>query len=138
MYEIAAAMRKYDPEIKSKVIMALDPTRAYYVGAKYLATPFEYAGSVEGLVRYNDVSPRLRHYAPKYPSNMDEANLRADYLVYTRPDQTRLGELHDSLQFAFLMDPTSDSIPRNFKPIYQSIDAVVYEVAWNPPIAAAK
>jgi hypothetical protein len=131
--EITLALKGHDPKIASKVIMSLDPARAYYAGAKYLATPFEYTGSVDGLVYYKDVSPRLRHYAPKYPSDMDESNLKADYLVYTRPQEDRYWELHDPPQFSFLMDPKSDRIPGNFKPIYQSTNAVVYEVAWSQP-----
>jgi len=125
---VTTALQQYDPHIASKVIMALDPARAYYVGAKYLATPSDYTGSVEGLVRYEGVSARLRHYAPKYPSNMDESNLQSDYLVYTRTGEDRLGGLHDPPQFEFLMDPKSEKIPRTFKLVYQSVNTVVYAV----------
>ncbi|MBZ5634681.1 MAG: glycosyltransferase family 39 protein [Acidobacteriia bacterium] len=136
--EITLALKAHDPKIASKVIMSLDPARAYYAGAKYLATPFEYTGSVDGLVHYKNVSARLRHYAPKYPSDMDESNLRADYLVYTRAHEDRYWELHDPPQFSFLLDPTSGKIPENFQLVYQSANAVVYEVAWESPDPSAK
>jgi hypothetical protein len=126
--EITRALKNHDPDIGSKVIMAIDPARAYYAGAKYLATPFEYAGSVDGLVDYKGISQRMRHYAPKYPSSMDESSLRADYLVYTRLDESNPWQPQDSAQFAFLLDAKSSQIPSNFRPIYQSPEAVVYEV----------
>jgi hypothetical protein len=126
--EITRALKNHDPDIGSKVIMAIDPARAYYAGAKYLATPFEYVGSVDGLVDYKGISQRMRHYAPKYPSSMDESSLRADYLVYTRLDESNPWQPQDSAQFAFLLDAKSSQIPSNFRPIYQSPEAVVYEV----------
>jgi hypothetical protein len=128
---ITLALQKHDHDLQSKVIMAVDPARAYYARAKYLATPFDYSGDAEGLVTYEGVSERLRHYAPKYPSNMDEGSLRADYLIYVRPNLDRPWELHDPARFMFLMDPNSDRLPRNFKLVYKSPDAVVYEVVRN-------
>jgi hypothetical protein len=125
--EVTRALKEYDPGLQSKVVMALDPARAYYAGSKYLETPFEYVGPVEGLVSYQGVSPRLRKYAAKFPSNMDEGNLRADYLVYTRPPDN-LQDLHDPVQFAFLMDPASPEVPKNFKPVYRSSNVVVYQI----------
>lgn len=133
--QVTMALQKHDPNLKSKVVMAVDPARAYYAGSRYLETPFEYVGTIDGLVCYRGISPRLRHYAAKYPSGMDEANLKADYLVYTSTDD--LHQLHDPPQFDFLMDPASDRIPRNFRLIYRSISTVVYEVDWAQSTAAA-
>jgi hypothetical protein len=135
--QITLALKTHDPDLESKVVMALDPARAYYAGSRYLATPFEYDGSVDGLVSYQGVSPRLKHYAAKYPSSMDEGHLRADYLIYTSPPQN-FQELHDPPQFAFLMDPTSPNIPKNFKLIYQTTNAVVYELVWGETIPTNK
>jgi len=83
--ELTRALKARDPDLASKVIMAIDPGRAYHAGAKYLATPLEYEGSVDGLVSYAGLSDALKTYAPKYPSDLSGPDLRADYLVYTNP-----------------------------------------------------
>jgi hypothetical protein len=126
--EITRVLRQHDAFIRSKVIMAIDPARAYYAGSKFLATPFDYEGPVRGLVDYRGVSPRLTRYAPKYPSDMDTSGLRADYLIYTRRDESNRWGTYDPPQFAFLLDPQSGLIPHDFNLIYRSANAVVYEV----------
>lgn len=130
--QVTEALKEYDPNLETKVIMAIDPARAYYAGSKFLVTPSEYEGSIDGLVSYQGLSERLKAYAPKYPSDMEGDTLRADYLIYTRtPDNTPAWELQDLLQFSFLLDPKSDKIPENFKLVYQSPDVVVYEIDWS-------
>ena len=129
--EVAKAIKDHDQDVKEKVVMAIDPGRAYYVGARYLSTPGEYSGSIEGLVQYEGISERMRRYAPKYPAKMPLSELKADYLIYTNPKGIALWRLHELQQFAFLLDPKSKEIPSNFKLIYQSSDVVVYEIDWK-------
>jgi hypothetical protein len=130
--QVTQALKEHDPHLKTKIIMAIDPARAYYAGSKFLVTPSEYEGSAAGLVSYQGLSERLKAYAPKYPSDMEGDTLHADYLIYTRtPDNTPAWELQELPQFSFLLDPESDEIPENFKLVYQSINVVVYEIDWG-------
>ena len=57
--------------------------------------------------------------------------VRMIHLVYIRQDETNPWQPHDSAQFAFLLDGKSSQIPSNFRLIYQSAEAVVYEVDWT-------
>jgi hypothetical protein len=129
--EVSDALRKHDPHISSKIVMALDPARAYYAGAKYLSTPLEYTGTVEGMLSYQGLATRFLHYAPRYPATIGDEDLRADYLVYTNPEGIPSRELHEQPQFSFLMDPSSDRIPGWFKLVYRSKRVVVYEIDWK-------
>jgi hypothetical protein len=130
--QVTHALTKHDPSLETKVIMAIDPARAYYAGAKYLSTPLNYKGSVEGLVSYRGLSERVKEYAPKYPSDMEVGNLRADYLIYTRASEnTPDWEFHDLPQFDFLLDPESNKIPDNFERVYLSERVAVYGIHWR-------
>jgi hypothetical protein len=129
--QVAQALTKHDPNLATKVIMAVDPARAYYAGAKYLSTPLDYDGPVEGLVSYQGLGERIREYAPRYPANMRSDNLRADYLIYTQtPENTPPHAWEDLPQFDFLLDPTADRIPDNFERIYLSEKVAVYKIHW--------
>lgn len=133
--QVARVLREHDPDIGSKVIMAIDPARAYYAGAGYLETPPAYDGSVAGLVAYEGLDGNVRAYAPKSPSAMPLSTLRADYLVYTRtPPDAHSWDLQELPQFSFLLDPQSPQIPPNFRPVYQAPDVVVYEIEWAFPV----
>jgi hypothetical protein len=124
--EIARALRQHDANLSAKTIMAVDPARAYYANARYLQTPSIYAGSVAGLVSYAGLSAAVRAYAPKYPAKMTD--LRADYLIYTRPLAQAWGG-GELPQFEFLFEPQSGKLPRHFHLIYWSRRAVVYEIS---------
>ena len=124
---VMQALKKHDPDIKSKIVMAIDPARAYYAGSKYLMTPLDYKGSIEDLVSFSGLDEQMKNYAPKCPSNMKESDLKANYLIYTKTPAAWLGE-HDLSQFSFLFDPISAKIPKNFKLIYRSTQVVVYEI----------
>jgi len=131
--EVAQVLKEHDPNIAAKVVMAVDPARAYYAGSKYLATPLEYEGTVDGLVSYRDLSERVKIYAPKYPSTIANSELRADYLIYTRPpeDAFLFGGQQYLPQFSFLLNPKSEQIPENFKLVYCSDNVAVYEIDWS-------
>jgi hypothetical protein len=127
--QIVQVVRKNDPRIQSKVVMATDPAWAYYLGSKYLSTPAVYDGPIEGLVSYQGVSDSLKAYAPKYPSNMSNSEMRADYLIYKKQPPT-WSNTADLPQFSFLLDPSSDKIPGNFKLVFSSLNTVVYQIRW--------
>jgi 4-amino-4-deoxy-L-arabinose transferase-like glycosyltransferase len=129
---VTMALKEHDSNLETKRIMAMHPARAYYAGAKYLATPEYYEGSVEDMVSYTGISERVKTYAPKYPSNMADSDLRADYLIYTgTPEKPAPFGMQDLPQFSFLLDPESDKIPENFKRVYYSAKVVVYEIDWG-------
>lgn len=113
--QVTQALIEHDPHLESKVIMAVDPARAYYAKAKYLNTPLYYDGSIEGLVSYAGICDKVKEYAPKYPSNMKIIDLHADYLI-----STRLPE-----------DFVTDNMPENFKSIYRSDEVEIYEITWD-------
>lgn len=130
--QVTQALISYDPIINTKVIMAIDPIRAYYAGSKFLSTPLVYGGDVKGLVSYQGMGDRIKKYAPKYPADMEEENLRADYIIYTRtPEDLPTNFLHDLPQYKFLLEPKSKKIPDNFSLIYESSNVVAYEVKWD-------
>jgi hypothetical protein len=122
---VTKAIRKYDSNIETKYIMAIHPARAYYAGSKFLMIPLYYQGTVEGLVAYEGLSDRVITYAPKYPSVMANSDLRADFIIYDIATQRYLP------QFSYLLNPSSDKIPENFRVVYQSKQAVVYEIIWK-------
>ncbi len=125
--EVGEAMRAHDAQIHDKIIMAIDPGRAYYAGGKYVMTPLEYAGSATGLVSYEGLGPRVAAYAPRYPAV--PRDLRADYLVFTRTEaNTPPGALQEPRGFDFLLDPSSEKVPQPFVAIYRSQNVVVYEI----------
>jgi hypothetical protein len=128
--QITQIVREKDPNIRSKVVMATDPAWAYYLGSKYLSTPAVYGGSIEGLVSYQGVSDGLKSYAPKYPSNMPNSELRADYLIF-RKQPPNWSNTADLPQYSFLLNPSSDKIPGNFRLVFSSPDTVVYEIIWH-------
>jgi hypothetical protein len=120
--QITNALKKNDVDLINKVIMASDPARAFYAGSKYLMTPPEYNGPLEGLVSYEGISERLKNYAPKIPSDMSLKKLKADYLILTK------SELSTLPQFLNLFDPKLRVIPENFHLIYESAKVVVLEI----------
>ena len=78
------------------------------------------------------MSERIRQYAPKYPSNMDIENLRADYLIYTRTSESTLPwDVVEPTQYNFLFDPKSEQVPACFNLIYLSSKVAVYEIKNN-------
>jgi len=119
---IANTLQRYDVNIQDKDIMAVNPSNAYYISGKFLMAPLYYEGDIEGLCTYKGISDRIRAYAPKYPTTTPLSNLRADYLIYNK------GLAKHIPQYSFLFDPTSESIPDNFRLIYQSETVVVYEI----------
>ena len=122
--EVAAALGSYDSHIKGKCIMAVHPSRAYYVGSKYLATPLYYNGSIDSMVNYQGLSSKVRESAPKYPPTMNNRTLHADYFIYSINDE-------DLSRFRFLLDPTSPSIPPGFTTVYRSKNTAVYAIEPN-------
>jgi 4-amino-4-deoxy-L-arabinose transferase-like glycosyltransferase len=127
--QVTQALKEHDPDLQSKVVMAIDPSRAYYAGSKYLITPLDYAGTLEGLVAYQGISEQVKNFAPKYPANWENSDLKADYLIYTAAPES-LTEEYELPQFSFLLDPKSERIPSNFELIYQSPNVVAYEIHW--------
>ena len=119
---IANTLQRYDVNIQDKYIMAINPSNAYYIGGKFLMAPLYYEGDIEGLCTYKGISDHIQEYAPKYPTTTPLSNLRADYLIYNK------GLAKYLPQYSFLFDPTSESIPDNFRLIYQSETVVVYEI----------
>lgn len=119
---VIKALKKYDPNINTKYLMSIHPASAYHTGAKYLMIPLFYEGELEGLVSYEGLSERVKTHAPKYPANVPNSNLKADYLIYDVSVQRFLP------QFSYLLDPTSNKIPQNFKVIYRSSQVVVYKI----------
>ncbi len=126
-HEVASEMKRYDPFIESKAVMAIHPARALYVGSKYLMTPLEYEGTLDGIVLYRGLSDHQKRFVARYPSRLSDKELKADYLVYTRPLE-HPWDLEDLPQFSFLLHPESEKIPKNFRLVYLSQDVVVYEI----------
>jgi 4-amino-4-deoxy-L-arabinose transferase-like glycosyltransferase len=131
--QVTRALAKHDPKLATKVIMAVDPARAYYAGAKYLSTPLDYNGPLGGLVEYHGLGERAREYAPRYPANMPDERLQADYLIYTRTPENIPCYLWEEMpQFPFLLDSDADGIPASFERIYLSEKVAVYEIHPHP------
>jgi hypothetical protein len=123
--QVTQALREHDPDLDSKVVMAIDPARAYYAESKYLITPLDYEGTLEAMVSYSGISEQVKNYAPKYPSSMEKSDLKADYLIYSNWMQE-----YELPQFSFLLNPESRKIPSNFELVYQSPNVVAYEIHW--------
>ncbi|RMD73998.1 MAG: hypothetical protein D6820_17635 [Lentisphaerae bacterium] len=121
-HEVARALRQYDPQIETKYVMSISPSRAYYAGSRWLLVPYYYEGNIDGLVCYRGLDPRVKRFAPKYPTQSDAGNLCADYLVC---DLSFVGHLP---QFRFMLNPKSPEIPSHFKPIFISREVVVYHI----------
>jgi 4-amino-4-deoxy-L-arabinose transferase-like glycosyltransferase len=137
--QVTQALQNHDPDLASKVIMAIAPGRAYYAGSRFVETPADYDGPVQGLVRYDGLDERVRSYAPRYPSTMPDDRLEADYLVYTRTaDDAPYWELRELPEYSFLLDPHSSLVPANFEPVYASHMVVVYEIHRPTPETAAR
>jgi len=124
---ITTVLKSRDPDLSRKFVMALHPARAYYLGSGYLPAPLYYEGTVDGLVAYRGVKHQVEMLNMRFPSATPLEQARADYLIYDVGLRSHLP------QFAFLFDPTSDQIPENFRLVYQSRNAVVYEILWNQP-----
>lgn len=122
---ITAVLRARDPNLSEKLVMAVHPARAYYLGSGYLQAPLYYEGSVDGLVAYRGIKPDVEMLKMRFPSTTPLEDARADYLIYDVGLRSLLP------QFAFLFDPASEQIPANFRLVYQSTDVIVYEILWR-------
>jgi hypothetical protein len=122
---ITAVLKERDPDIAHKYVMSVNPARAYYLGSAYLPPPLYYEDSVDGLVSWRGIKPEVEMLNMRFPSSTPLETARADYLIYDVGLRSHLP------QFAFLFDPASDKIPGNFELVYQSRDAVVYEILWQ-------
>jgi len=119
---VTQALQEFDPEIKTKYLMAKHPARAYYAGSKFLIMPLYYEGDLGGIVNYEGASKKVIEFAPKYPSLLPEGALKADYFVYDA------GARIDLPQFSFLLEPAPEGVPENFVEIYRSPRAVAYRI----------
>lgn len=109
--------------ISGKYIMSIHPARAYYVGSNWISAPLYYAGSLSGLVSYENIGKKVRSYAPKYPSSELADDFKADYLIY---DQGLAKHLP---QFKFLLDEKGGySLPLGFEVLFQSKEAIVIKI----------
>jgi hypothetical protein len=122
---ITAVLKERDPDIARKYVMSVNPSRAYYLGSAYLPPPLYYEDSVEGLVAYRGIKLDVEMLNLRFPSGTPLETARADYLIYDAGLRSHLP------QFAFLLTPASEQIPGNFRLVYHSKDAVVYEILWQ-------
>ena len=120
--EIAETLKAYDENIQEKYIMAIHPAYAYYANSYFLVAPVFYSGLIEDYVNYGDIHEKVINYYLKFPANEGIYNFSADYLIY---DRILKGY---TPQFNFLFDTDSNEIPSNFKLIYHTKYAVVYEI----------
>jgi hypothetical protein len=123
---ITETLKAYDSNIEDKTVMAVNPARAYYLGTQFLMIPLYYEGEVDGIYFYEDLDEKVIQHAPNSFSGPLTLPVKSDYLIYDRFTMKYLP------QFSFLFDPDSEQIPSNFKLIYQSKEAVVYEIEETP------
>jgi hypothetical protein len=129
--ELAAfirSMRALDDDLGSRVVMAVNPGRAYVLGTRWVVPPREVARTPDDLVRMRGLSEPVLAYAAREPASLDLHDLRVDYLIYDVPLAKHLPELK------YLLRPRDKRVPRHFKPVFVSNDAVVYRIA-SPPLA---
>lgn len=120
--QISSTLRREDPAIGTKYVMAVHPASAWYLGSRYLQPPAYYEGTVEDWCAFRHLPPKVLHHGFTYPVDITAAEMRADYLIYNRG----LAELLP--QYSFLFDPDSDEIPDSFTPVYEAPDVVVYRI----------
>ncbi|WP_416827841.1 ArnT family glycosyltransferase [Ectobacillus polymachus] len=123
---ITQVLKAYDPNIEHKTIMAVHPARAYYLGTQFLMIPLYYEGNVEGINSYKALDEKVIQHAPNSYASPLTSPVKSDYLIYDRYASKYLP------QFSFLFDPNSAQVPSNFKLVYQSNEAVVYEIEEVP------
>lgn len=87
--------------------------------------PILFAMTMLGASTFRGVNPQVGMLTMRFPSATPLEEARADYLIYDVGLRSHLP------QFAFLLDPASDQIPKNFRAVYQSKNVVVYEILWQ-------
>jgi len=88
-------------------------------------SPLYYKAGLSDLMEFKNISPKVREYTPRYPSNTNSSKMRADYLVYDQELKRILPE------FAFLFEKGSSEIPSNFNLVFSSPEVVVFEIMWE-------
>lgn len=123
---ITETLKAYDPDIEHKTVMTVNPARAYYLGSQFLMIPLYYEGEVDGIYSYEALHEKvIQHTQNSYAGPLTPP-VKSDYLIYDRFTSKYLP------QFSFLFDPHSAQVPSNFKLVYQSKEAVVYEIEEAP------
>lgn len=122
---ISQILKDLDPFLEKKYVMAMNPAYSYYCGSGFLMVPLYYNGSLEDMVQYKDLAPKIIEYAPKFTPSSFSPPLRADYFIYTCSLQRFLP------QYDFLFNPDSPQIPSNFRLIYNTRQVVVYSVIYS-------
>jgi hypothetical protein len=62
---VSAALKKHDRAIAQKYVMAVNPSRAYYAGSKFMMMPTYFTGTLMDLVSYSGLSDRVVEAAPR-------------------------------------------------------------------------
>ncbi len=122
--QITAFLKHHDAHLSEKYIMAGHPAYAYYCNARFIKLPSYFEGSLEELVTYKGLDPKILNFAPKYPSHLENATIFVDYLIFNRHNAKYLP------QFSFLLNPRADGVrlPPSFILIYLSDKAAVYQI----------
>lgn len=123
---ITETLKAYDPNIEHKTVMTVNPARAYYLGSQFLMIPLYYEGEVGGIYSYGALHEKVIQHAQNSYTGPLTPPVKSDYLIYDRFTSKYLP------QFSFLFDPHSAQVPSNFKLVYQSKEAVVYEIKEDP------
>lgn len=119
---ITETLKAYDPNLDEKTVMTVNPARAYYLGTKFLMIPLFYEGEVDGIYSYEGLDEKVILHAQNSFAGQLTPPVKSDYLIY---DKFLLQYLP---QFSFLFDSDSPHIPSHFKIVYESEEAVVYEI----------
>lgn len=119
--EAVNEIKKRDPEIQQKIIMAQHPIYAYYLNSQYISMPLYYNNNPKEIVKYGGLSQKIKNYSPKFPSTLKNERLKADYFICDLPCKNQLG-------YDFLFDKNSEKIPENFELIYFSPEIIVYKI----------
>lgn len=121
--QIIPLLKGESEHLKGKIIMAIHPAWAYHLNCGYLMMPRYYESSnANDLVTYRRLEKKILNFVPRFPSNLDVENRKPDYLIFNRSSSNYIP------QFSYLLDPDSDSIPKNFERIYLSSEAVVFKI----------
>lgn len=121
--KIVHLLKTRDSHLSKKIIMAVHPARAYYLGCQYVMMPRYNEGSnANDLISYNHLDKKVIHYVPRFPSNLDIEKLTPDYFIFDRISTIYLP------QFSFLLDEHSDKIPPNFERLLLTPDVAVYKI----------
>jgi len=120
--KVIAAMKEYDGNIEQKCIMSRHPGRAYYLNSRWVNAPLFYSGQVGNLVRYHNVSEKIKESVARIPVKNDGAFPEVNYFVYDK------GLMEHLPEFLYLMDVKDERIPSTFFPVYHSGEVVVYHI----------